>query len=57
METSWSPSCSLGISERGVLSEGKRSDDGKTIYWFSEKNAEYQYNYSSDSYYWITFFV
>ena len=44
MDTRWSTGCPLGMTEPGIISEGKRSNDGKTIYWYSGKNANYQYN-------------
>ena len=34
---------------------GKKSSDGKTIYWYSESSASYQVNDSGSTYYWIAF--
>ena len=46
----------LGFSQDGGSGRGWKSDDGKTIYWYSSTNANCQYNYSGYVYYYMAIY-
>ena len=39
----------------GATPSGKKSEDGKTVYWYNGKDPSYQFNTESFTYYWVAF--
>lgn len=53
MTTSYRPTTGLGS---GVNNYGKKSADGKTIYWYNTNGAQDQFNLAGSTYYGLAFF-
>lgn len=43
----------LGITQSGSVTYVKKSSDNKTVYWYSENSAQYQFNKENINYYWL----
>lgn len=55
LTTTYIEGTGFGISGRDSNPYGAKSEDGKTIYWFSRESAESQFNAQNYTYYWVAF--